>query len=205
MSSFFNFVSTLLVSSLFLFSCASRLPTPAGVPDVSVSAYEGMVVDRTKKVEVYDGLYNKLTIQATWLDSQLTDAALSHSARLAQWNEQKYKEEREKKVTKNAESTTFFISIYTPERKSSDLASSRNLWKIFLDVGGQRFEGKATKVKQTLTEIQVMYPHYNRWSTPYTVSFPVANSLVENKPATLIFTGAVGSAQLDFNKVPDTQ
>lgn len=180
-------------------SCATRLPTPAGVPEVSIANYEKAIVDKTQKVEIYDGLYNKLTVQATWLDSLITEYSLSHSARLSQWNEEKYREERAKKVNKNAESTEFFVSLYTPERKHSDLAQGKNLWKIYLDVNGQRFEGKATKVKLLLSEIQAIYPFHNRWSTPYTVSFPVATSLVETKAATLIFTGAVGSAELKYN------
>ena len=72
------------------------------------------------------------------------------------------------------------------------------MWKIFLDVDGQRYEGKATKNKATLSEVQVMYPYHNRWSVPYIVTFPVATATVENKPATLTFTGAVSTSQLKF-------
>ncbi len=186
-------------SILALSSCATRLPMPAGIPDVGISQYEQAVIDRTKKVEIYDGLYNKLTVQGTWLDAQLTDYSLSHSARLSQWDEQKYREERAKKVSSNAEGTSFFVSLYTPERKHADLMYSKNLWKLILEVNGQRYEGKATKIKQLLSEVEAVYPHHNRWSTPYIITFPVANSLIESKPATLVLTGAVGSAELKFN------
>jgi hypothetical protein len=181
-----------------LFSCATRLPTPEGIPAISISNYEQIVHDKTQKIEIYDGLYNKLTVQATWLDSLLTESTLSHNARLAQWTQQRYQEERSKKISKNAESTEFFVSLYTPERKHADLANNKTLWKVFLDVDGRRFEGKATKVKLLLSEIQAYYPQHNRWSVPYYVTFPVATSLVENKPATLILTGAVGSAELNY-------
>lgn len=195
-----KFTFVLSFFCLLLSSCATRLATPPGVPEVSVANYEKAVADKTKKLEIYDGLYNKLTVQATWLDSLLSEYSLSHSARLSQWNEQKYREERTKRVNKNAETTEFFVSLYTPERKHADLTpSSKNLWKIYLDVNGQRYEGKASKVKLLLSEIQALYPHHNRWSTPYVVSFPVATSLVENRNAALILTGAVGSAELKFN------
>lgn len=193
-----KFPLLLITLSALTFSCATRLKTPTGVPDISISDYESAVTDRTQKIEVYDGFYNKLTVQATWLDSKLSDNALSYNARLSQWNEETYKEERAKKVNKNAESTEFFISFYTPERKHSDLVGSKNLWKIFLDVNGQRYQGKATKIKMLFSEVQALYPHHNRWSYPYIVTFPVATSLVENKDAVLTFTGAVGSAQLNF-------
>lgn len=182
-----------------LSSCATRLPTPEGVPEVTIANYEKAVVEKTKKVEIYDGLYNKLTVQATWVDSLLTEYSLSHSARLSQWNESKYREERAKRVEKNAGSTEFFVSFYTPEKKHADLSGSKNLWKIYLDVNGQRYEGKATKIKLLLSEVQALYPYHNRWSVPYSITFPVATSLVEGKPAKLIFTGAVSSAELPFN------
>ncbi len=192
------FQLSVITLAILVSACATRLPTPQGVPEVSVSNYEQAISDKTKKIEVYDGLYNKLTVQATWLDSLVTEYTLSHNARLFQWQEPKYREERTKKVSKNAESSEFFVSFFTPERKHMDLSGAKNLWKIYLDVNGQRYEGKATKIKLSLSELQALYPYHNRWSTPYTVSFPVATSLIENKPATLVFTGAVGSAELAF-------
>jgi len=187
-----------IVCSILTLSCTSQLKTQIGVPDVSFSDYNDLLNQKTKKVEIYTGLYNILTVQATWLDSQLTEATLSQNARNLQWNEQLYKEERAKKVNKNSESTDFFVSLYTPERKHSDLSKSKNIWKIFLEVNGQRFEGKAMKIKLLLSEIQAFYPYHNRWSVPYVISFPVATALIENKPATLTLTGAVGSAQLTY-------
>ena len=180
------------------FSCATSLPMPVGVKELSPSDYENLIQQKTKKVEIYLGLENKLTVAATRLDSEVTEGTLSHSARLAQWEEPKYKEERFKIVTKHTDRTEFFVSFYTPERKLADLANTKNLWKIYMDVNGQRYEGKATKVKQLLSEIQALYPHHNRWSTPFMISFPVSTALTENKSAVITLTGAAGSAQLKF-------
>lgn len=194
-----NLFVLLLATALLTFSsCASRLTVPEGVPEISIADYENLIESKTHKIEIYEGLYNKLTLQATWLDGATTEATLSHSARLLQWNEQKYKEEKTKAISRHSESTEFFVSFYTPERKHDDLSKNKTLWKIFLDVNGTRYEGKATKVKLLLTEIQALYPHHNRWSTPYVVSFPVATSLVEGKPVTFTVTGAIGSPQLKF-------
>ena len=186
--------------SFLVISCASRLTVPSGIPEISIGEFESLIENKSKKLELYDGLYNILTVQGTWLDSQISEASLSHSARLYQWNEQKYRDEKTKVISRHTESTEFFVSFYTPERKHNDLSQSKTLWKIFLDVNGQRYEGKAAKVKLLLSEIRALYPYHNRWSTPYMISFPVATSLVENKRATLTITGAVGSPQLVFNQ-----
>ncbi len=193
-------VATLVASLLVLlqFGCATSLPMPAGVQELSPSDFENLISKKTKKIEIYQGLENKLTVAATWLDSETSEGLLSHSARLAQWEEPKYKEERFRLVTKHTDRTEFFVSFYTPERKHADLANTKNLWKIYLDVNGQRYEGKAVKMKQLLTEIQALYAHHNRWSTPFMVSFPVSTALTENKPALMTLTGAIGSAQLKF-------
>lgn len=188
-----------LVLTLFNFGCATQMPMPAGIQELSPSDYEKLIDRKTQRVEIYEGLQNKLTVAATWLDSEMSNGTLSHSARLAQWQEPKYKEERYKVVSRHTDRTEFFVSFYTPERKLADLANKKNLWKIYLDIGGQRFEGTATKVKQMFTEIQAIYPQHDRWSTPFIVSFPVSTALTENKEATLTMTGAVGSAQLKFS------
>lgn len=189
----------LIAVLLFASGCVTRLPMPAGVQDISESDYEAMVIRKSKKIEVYDGLYNKLTVNATWIDSEMTEGNLAHNARLAQWQESKYREEKNKIVMKHTESTEFFVSFYTPERRHSDLSQSKGLWKIYLDINGQRYEGKATRVKGLLSEIQASYPQHNRWSVPYMVSFPVATVITEKKPAVLTFTGAVSTAQLKFD------
>ena len=192
-------LTCLLLLTITVSSCVTPLPLPAGVKEISTSDYQALVYNKTKKVEVYDGLYNKLTVSATWIDSEMSEAILAHTTRLSQWQEPKYREEKNKTVMKQSESTEFFVSFYTPEKKHANLSSSKDLWKIYLDVNGQRYEGKATKIKQQLlTEIQAKYPMHNQWSVPYIISFPVATVITEKKPAVITFTGAVGSAQVNF-------
>ncbi len=181
-----------------LSGCITSLPVPTGVPEISNSDYENLVEKKTKKVEVYDGLYNQLAINATWLDSEMSQGSLAYRARLSQWQEPKFREEKGKLIGSHAATTEFFVSFYTPERKHADLSQTKNLWKILLDVGGQRYEGKAIKIRQLLSEVQAFYPRHNRWSTPYLITFPVSTTLVENKSAVLTITGTLGSVQVKF-------
>ena len=194
----FNKIFQLGIFIILLSGCVTNLPVPAGVPEITSSNYEDLVARKTKKIEIYDGLYNKLTVSATWMDSEMSLGSLAHNARLSQWQETKYKEEKAKVIMNHTETTEFFVSFYTPERKHSNLAKDKNLWKIFLDVNGQRYEGKATKIKSLLSEVQALYPLHNRWSIPFLVTFPVSTSSVENKSAVFTVTGPLGSAQLKF-------
>lgn len=94
--------------------------------------------------------------------------------------------------------TEVFVSFYTPEKKHDDLHKNQTLWKIFLDAGGKRYEGKAQKVKLLTSEVQGLYPFHNRFATPYTITFPVPTTALDGKEAKLTITGSVGSVAVVF-------
>ena len=200
-----NSVSNLLINAFVLLSfsllssCVTRLPTPDGVKEISLSDYEVLVRSKTQDSRVYNGFTNQLEIFATRIDAEMNDGLLSHSARLYQWNSAKYSDERNKTLLRQGSQSEIMMSFFTPERKNDDLNRSQSLWKIYLEVDGIRYEGKATKDKRNLTELQVLFPHHNRWFTPYLISFPISTSLSERKLVILIVTGPAGSSQLTFN------
>lgn len=195
-----NIISVLSSIGMFflLTACATQLPVADGIKEISVTDYQSLVEKKTERIEVYNNLYNQLTVAATRMDAEMTEAYLSHSARLLQWSAAQHQTEKARAISQGTEKTDFFVSFYTPERKHNDLSSRNSIWKIYLDVNGLRFEGKATKIKSQLTEVQAMYPHHNRWSNPYTVSFPIAAALADGKPVVLTFTGPLTSTQLKF-------
>lgn len=181
-----------------VFSCVTRLPTPEGIKDISTSEYEEIIDTKTKKQEVYDGLYNKLTVQATRLDADMSENLVAYQAKLQQWNLEKYKEEKSKIIAKHSDGTEFFVSFYTPERKHDDLAYSKTNWKVYLDVGGQRYEGKVTKLKGLFGDLEALYPFHNRWSSAYSVVFPVSTPATDGKPVTFTVTGPLATTQLVY-------
>ena len=198
MNKFLSFALSLTFCTLFLLSCVTQLPVADGIKEISTSDYESMIQKKTEKIEVYSGLYNQMTASATRMDGEMSEAYLSHSARLLQWSAAQHQLERSKIISQGTEKTEFFVSFYTPERKHNDLSSNKSIWKIYLDINGQRYEGTAKKIKSQLTEVETMYPWHNRWSTPYTVTFPIAAALADGKPAVLTFTGTVTSGQIKF-------
>jgi len=200
-TSILSSISQLILTSIcfsFFSACATRLPVAEGIKNVSGSEYEDIVRSKTQKVEVYDGLYNQLTVAATRLDGEMTEYSLAYSAKIMQWPLTKYTDEKNKAISKGTQSSDFFVSFYTPERKHNDLASSKSIWKIYMDIDGQRYEGKATKIKGQYSEVQAMYPEHSRWAVGYIVEFPIAAALSDKKPLVLTFTGPVTTTQLRF-------
>lgn len=189
---------SLLFITLLTSACATQLPVAQGIKEISVSDYQSLSEKKTQKVEVYSGLYNQMTVSATRMDGEMTDAYLSHSARLLQWSAAQHQTEKAKMISQGTEKTEFFVSFYTPERKHNDLSSNKSMWKIYLDINGQRYEGTAKKIKSQHIEIETMYPSHNRWSNPYTVTFPIAAAIADGKPAVMTITGTLASTQLKF-------
>lgn len=187
-----------LILPFIVVSCIHRLPTPEGIKDISTSEYEDMVEQKTKKTEVYDGLYNKLTVQTTRLDADMSENLVAYQAKLSQWSVEKYKEEKTKIIAKHSDSTEFFMSFYTPERRHDDLSTNRTSWKVYLEVSGQRYEGKITKLKSLFLDLEALYPHHNRWSSPYSLTFPVSTAATDGKPVVITVTGPLATTQLVY-------
>jgi hypothetical protein len=187
-----------LLTALLLSACASTAVNRAGVTVMSEEAYEEAVDRWSDHVEDYNGLNNTVTIMATLLNPEVVMAQVDQNARLFQWDQVSYENEKKKAQNAMATKTEAFVSFYSPERKWDDLYRSKTLWKVFLDVNGQRYEGTVSKVKLLTREIQKLYHYHTGFATPYMISFPVAATAVGNNPSRLIFTGAVGSVTLNF-------
>lgn len=190
-------ITLILVSFLFL-GCASTSTNSNGVQVVSQSEYEKRIDPHSKSIETYRGLLNTLHMNAVLLNSQVIDSQVLQKARLYQWNAEQLQTERNLLMQDAAKQTSVFVSLYTPDRKHDDLHKNKTLWKIFLDVQGKRFEGRAEKLKLLPNEIQALYPDHTRFATPYMVRFPVSANEIEGQPVKFTVTGTVSSATLEW-------
>lgn len=186
--------------SALMWSCASHTVTPEGITVISAGEYERIVEKNTQNTEKYQGLYNTLNVTGTFLTTKMAQAQLEQSARLYLWNKEKFEKESRERMGTLEKKTQFFVSFFTPERKNDNLSKSKSIWKVFLDVGGKRYEGKVEKIKQLTAEIQSHYPYHTRWNTPYVITFDVPVRTVESLPADLTLTGSVDQAVLKFNR-----
>ncbi|KYG66014.1 hypothetical protein AZI86_02795 [Bdellovibrio bacteriovorus] len=189
----------ILVSfALFFTACASYEVTPTGHTMKTTTDYMGVITKHSDSVRRYSGFYNILDMESTIITSQVAQAQLEQSAMLYQWDEARFAEEKAKFETRLNRESEIFLSFYTPDRKNDDLFKKNTIWKIFLDVEGKRYEGRATKLKLQLVEIEGLYPYHNRFYTPYSIIFPVPMRSIEDKPIKLTVTGAVGAGVMEF-------
>lgn len=183
---------------LSLCSCVTVIQPGMENNIISQSDYDKVLDSQTKNIETYNGLYNTVNMSGSLLRNVLIEAQLRQMARLYQWNTSKFEEEKKKRLEASQKSTEVFVSFYTPEKKHDDLNKNQTLWKIFMDVGGRRLEGKATKIKLLTNEVQGLYTYHSRFSTPYMITFPIPTNEVEGRETKLTITGTVGSASLTF-------
>lgn len=192
-----KFILVLLLTSA-IFSCSTTPEMRDGVPVLSVSEYEDLVAKKTRNVESYDGLSNQLNVSITMIDTEMAEGILSRSRQIYEWNSSVFQDERAKSNADLSTKTEFFMSFYTPERANNNLTSLKPVWKIYLDVNGQRYEGKVVKVKSSLADLQALYPQHNRFSSAYMVEFPIPTQQTEKQEQVLTITGPSASVKLKF-------
>lgn len=187
-----------VIFGLSLLACATREPNPS-LNLMSESQYLSVVDENMQTTQQYDGFHNILQFSAVLMNSNMQRAHRDQKARVYLWDEQIYNDESAKMEADLKVNTMVFISFFTPEAKNDNLAKSDTQWKLFLDVGGRRFEGKAKKVKLLTNEIRSFFPEHNRWSTAYWISFPVSTEFIDQNPgAKLTVTGPVTSKSVSF-------
>lgn len=200
MNFYFQVLFGLVVTAIMvnLSSCVSPHQNPNLPNLISSSDYFSTVEDYTETKKEYDGFYQTLELSGTLLNTKVSRAQVDQKARLYQWSPEQYANSKSEVEGSLSRETKVFVSLFVPERKHDDLGKPKSLWKIFLDVGGRRYEGKAEKMKAVLADVQSLYPHHTRFSTPYMVTFPVPASMVENAESKFTMTGPVSSTALEF-------
>lgn len=193
-------VSRLILTTflLFLASCATRHVVDPELNLMNESDVTSTLENWTARTQKYEGLYNTIDATATLRNTPVIKALLHQSARMYRWDKAKLDAESNKAFEKARNETEIFLSFYTPDRKNDDLHKMGTQWRVYLDAGGRRWEGKVTKNRLALTEIQSLYPYHTRFATAYSVTFPVPTSQIEVQTSRLTVTGPVGMANIDF-------
>lgn len=200
-------VKTLAFALLLVVSACQSKPMKETAPPS-----EGTAVDVTKayeqKVEAYSagdteysGFYNNFEYKSTILNTPIRELLLTKRAGYYQWDEAKVAAEKAKDQQELASITEVFVSFFTPDRNNDNLTDKKSIWKIYLDVGGRRYEGKPIRIRGNLAELQSLYPYHTRWNTPYNFQFQVPTTAVETQASTLTITGPLGTRSVTFKSV----
>lgn len=155
----------------------------------------------TDKKQIYEGLHLRFEAQATLLVPSLAKLQAQKKAKMLGQDAAETQKILAEIDAKASERTLVFVSFYSPDRKNDDLIRSKNLWRVFLDAGGRRFEGDVKRVKTQQAELQSIYKEHTSFHSAYEVSFPVAAASLNNLPVQMVLTGPVGSATLKLNRV----
>ena len=184
---------------LLLTSCAHRPPPdPQGVEPMGTSAYHKLLRKHTRSTNQYSGFYQTFQADVTMMTSELQNGVLRQKGYYLQWDQKTYLAQREKALQEASAYAKFFMRFYTPNRDHDDLNQSKSIWKIFLQHGSSRFEGKINKINDKLVEIQTIYPNMDRFSSAYEITFNVPMNTIEQSSAKVILTSSLGHAEFDF-------
>lgn len=194
-----KFLSALIAFALTT-SCASKMISSSpNLKLISESDYYSVIKRNSRHRQIYSGLYNSIDMTAAIINTDVSESQVDQMARMFIWDENKYTLEKAAADGKLQKEAEFFVSFFTPERKHDDLNKNKTLWKVFLDVNGKRYEGKTTKIKLLTEEVQSLYPFHNRFSTAYSIVFPVPMKNIEKSNSIkLTITGPVATATVDF-------
>ncbi len=186
-------MASLIVFGL-LAGCATNLPPGA----ISRDQYEDLILSKVQHTQKYSGFYNDYDVNALLMTPDTVMAQQQFLQGIYQWSDEKKQEELEKVEESFAKETEVIISFYAPEKKHDDLSRNKTLWKIYLDVAGQRYEGKATKLKLLRSEVQGLYPFHTRFGSPYMVTFPYPAKQLTGQSAKVTITGPIGTMEFKF-------
>lgn len=173
-------------------------PTEGSLPVVPQTYTEKM--DRFSAGDSeYSGFYNNFQYKATLRNSYIREVQLERMADYYKWDAEKLASEKEKSNQEMQTETEVFVSFFTPDRRADNLADSKTIWRIYLEVGGRRYQGKAVRSNKLLPELIALYPYHTRWTTPYIFTFPVPTTAIETQSSTLTITGPLGDRVVTFS------
>lgn len=187
----------LLLLSLLLAGCATS--TKPG--SISEKDYERIVRTHTRSADRYQGLYQTFQASATLMTTEQQSATLQRKSDFLGWDPAQLQKERDRTFQEMSTGTKLFLRFFSPENEYDDLHKPTSIWKIYLVYEGKQIDGKVKKLTDKFVELKMLYPHFDRFSSPYEVTFPVPTTAVEQARVKIILTSSLGSSEFDFEPV----
>lgn len=185
---------------LLTLSACTTAPVNEANPIAAMSRpdYAQLIKKNTRHTDQYSGLYQTFQADVTILTSEIQTEGLKQKALFLQWTPGQYQQEREKLMQEGTAYAKFFMRFFSPEREYDDLQKPNSIWKVYLEFSGNRFEGRVKRLTDKLIEIETVYPHMDRFSTPYEVTFNIPMATVEGGNPKMVLTSSLGHAEFVF-------
>ncbi len=188
-------------AGMFLGSCSTSQKIsniPESIDDVDEKVYVKTLMDNTRSARKYEGFYQLFQVHVTRLTSEVQNMVIQRKGYYYQWSRQQYLQEKQNDMKLRSTDAQFFLQFFTPDIIYDDLNKPKTIWRLYLDWNGQRFEGTVKKVLAKPIEIQSLYPSFDRFSTPYMVTFQVPMNVIEQGTARVLLTSSIGQAEFNF-------
>ncbi len=189
-----------IIAFALLTACSSPLKNNQGIDAMSDVTYAKFIQKNTVKTNQYSGFYQTFQADLTMLTNAVQTEALKKRAQFQQYDQQMYQSERDKMLQESGAYAKFFLRFFSPNHDYDDLHKGKTIWKVYLDYGNSRFEGKVKKMSDKLIELQNTFPHLDGFSSPYEVTFNVPMTTIENGPIKVTLTSSLGSAEFYFHR-----
>ena len=191
--------SCLTIVLVLLLGCVHEpAANPNGVNGPSETEYLSTIAKNTVKTNQYAGFYQTFQADLTILTADVETAGLRKRGYFLQWDPKQYQAEREKMLQDHSAYSKFFMRFFSPDHDYDDLQKGKSIWRVYIEISGQRFEGKVKKLSDKYVELQTLYPYLDHFSTPYEITFNVPMHTVENGPAKVTLTSSLGTAEFIF-------
>jgi hypothetical protein len=171
---------------------------PGIVQALPEDEYALLIKKNTSRTDQYSGFYQTFQADVTILNTEVITANLRQRGHFLQWDDRTYQAERDKVMQEAAAYSKFFLRFFSPEHDYDDFYKGKTIWKVYLEYSGSRFEGKVKKMTEKFVEINTVFPHFDRFSTPYEITFNVPMTTIENGPCKVILTSSLGTAEFKF-------
>jgi hypothetical protein len=160
--------------------------------------YTRQIHDVSLSQKSYDGFQQTFEATVTPMNREITRLVLGKKGEVLGWTPQRLEKEVNEAQEKMLTHSLFFLRFYAPNSDYNDLHKPNSIWKIYLILGNQRFEGEVKKDFSKLAQLQSLYPYFDRFSTGYEITFPVGQSALENQHYEILLTSSLGQAQFQF-------
>ncbi len=157
-----------------------------------------LIAQHTQKSESFDGFYNVYQVHLTILKPEVRLALVDRLAEAQHWERQKLNFEREKAIQEMSSQSQVFMSFYSPRAEINDWTQPNSIWRVYMTHNGVRYEGRVQKAPFRKPDIPFLFPHTNRFTSDYLISFNLPSRSLAEGATAITITSSAGESEFQF-------